>query len=166
MELASLRVKSPVGTLHIVGTPQGLCGLDFEEHRERLLARLELRFGSVRLNGGGSLEPAAKLLDAYFAGDLYALDRIEVDPGGSPFQRRVWSALRDVQSGQTASYGELACAIGRRGAARAVGAANACNPVAVVLPCHRIVASDGSLRGYAGGLERKRWLLQHEGGAE
>ncbi|TMA44133.1 MAG: methylated-DNA--[protein]-cysteine S-methyltransferase, partial [Deltaproteobacteria bacterium] len=88
---------------------------------------------------------------------------IRVDPGGTEFQRRVWGALRKVPPGRTVSYGELARAVGAPGAARAVGAANGSNPVGIVIPCHRVIGADGSLTGYAGGVERKEWLLGHEG---
>jgi methylated-DNA-[protein]-cysteine S-methyltransferase len=104
---------------------------------------------------------------AYFGGELRALDAIEVDPGGSPFQREVWKALRTIGAGETRSYQELASAVGRPSASRAVARANATNPIPVVIPCHRVIHSDGSLAGYGGGIERKRWLLRHEAaGAE
>ena len=102
-------------------------------------------------------------LERYFAGDLGALASVRVDPGGTVFQRRVWSALRQLPPGRTASYGDLARAVGAAGAARAVGAANGSNPVAIVIPCHRVIGADGGLTGYAGGVERKQWLLRHEG---
>ena len=100
---------------------------------------------------------------AYLDGDLAALDEIPVETGGTPFQRQVWQALREVGPGTTSTYGELARRLGRPTAARAVGAANGRNPVALVVPCHRIVGANGALTGYAGGVERKRWLLKHEG---
>ena len=97
---------------------------------------------------------------AYFAGDLRALDGVQVDPEGTPFQRRVWSALRDIPPGETRSYGELARLLGTH--PRAVGSANGANPVCLAIPCHRVIAADGKLCGYAWGEERKRWLLTHE----
>ena len=105
----------------------------------------------------------AAALSAYFAGDLRAIDAVAVDPEGTPFQRRVWAALRTISAGTTWSYAELARAVGQPAATRAVGAANGRNPIALVLPCHRVIASDGTLGGYGGGLEMKRWLLRHEG---
>jgi methylated-DNA-[protein]-cysteine S-methyltransferase len=103
-------------------------------------------------------------LRAYFAGDLGAIDQVPVQfDRGTPFQRDVWSALRAIPVGETISYAELARRVGRPSAFRAVGAANGQNPVGVVVPCHRVIASDGTLGGYGGGLERKRWLLAHEG---
>lgn len=105
----------------------------------------------------------AGALEAYFQGDLGALEAIEVAPEGTPFQRRVWEALRAIRVGTTSTYGELARAIGSPTASRAVGAANRENPVWIVIPCHRVIGASGQLTGYAGGLEVKRWLLQHEG---
>ena len=158
------RVESPIGTLTFVTRDGSLCALDFTDREARLRERLRRRFGPdatprpARDPGGH----AARLRD-YLAGDLDALADAPVDPGGTPFQEQVWRALRDVPSGTTRSYAEIAAAIGRPGAARAVGTANGRNPVALVIPCHRIVTADRSLGGYAGGLERKRWLLRHEG---
>ncbi len=102
-------------------------------------------------------------VEAYLAGDLHALDEITVNPGGTEFQQTVWSALREIPAGTTRTYAQLAASIGRPSAWRAVGLANGRNPVAIVIPCHRLVGSNGTLTGYAGGLERKRWLLHHEG---
>jgi methylated-DNA-[protein]-cysteine S-methyltransferase len=101
-------------------------------------------------------------LAAYFAGDLHAFDGVALDAGGTPFQQRVWAALREIPAGETISYLTLARRIGDPTAARAVGAANGSNPIAIVVPCHRVIASDGRLSGYAGGVHRKRWLLDHE----
>jgi methylated-DNA-[protein]-cysteine S-methyltransferase len=106
---------------------------------------------------------ARNVLTRYFDGDLRSLDEIDVELHGTEFQQRVWTALRSVPAGTTASYSELARRVGAPAAVRAVGAANGSNPVAVVLPCHRIIGSNGSLTGYGGGLHRKRWLLNHEG---
>jgi methylated-DNA-[protein]-cysteine S-methyltransferase len=100
---------------------------------------------------------------AYLDGDLESLTAVGTDSKGTEFEERVWSCLRTLKPGTTASYGELAARLGRPGAARAVGRANSQNPVALVVPCHRVVGGDGSLTGYAGGLERKKWLLTHEG---
>ncbi len=107
----------------------------------------------------------ARRVTAYFDGELGALDTIEVDPGGSPFQARVWQALRKIEVGGTRSYQELAASIGQPTAARAVARANATNPIPLVIPCHRVIHADGSLSGYGGGVERKRWLLRHEAAA-
>src|SRR5262249_39623059 len=108
------------------------------------------------------LEQARAAFANYFAGSAAALAALPLDPRGSDFQRRVWCALREIPLGATASYGEIARRIGAPGAARAVGDANRRNPIAIAIPCHRVVGADGRLVGYAGGLERKRWLLDHE----
>ena len=108
---------------------------------------------------------AARLRDAvsaYFAGDVEALDQIEIDPEGTDFQRAVWRAIREVPAGRTASYQEIARAVGKPAAYRAVGTATGRNPVGIAVPCHRIVRSDGGLGGYGGGLDRKEWFLDHE----
>jgi methylated-DNA-[protein]-cysteine S-methyltransferase len=102
-------------------------------------------------------------MDRYFKGEVGALDAIPVELNGTPFQRSVWHALRRIPGGTTISYAELAKRIGEPTAVRAVGTANGANPVAVIVPCHRVIGSDGRLTGYGGGLDRKQWLLQHEG---
>jgi methylated-DNA-[protein]-cysteine S-methyltransferase len=102
-------------------------------------------------------------VEAYFEGELTSVDEIAVCTEGTPFQKRVWGELRSIAAGTTLSYGELAKRIGRPGASRAVGSANGSNPIAIVVPCHRVIGSNGALTGYGGGMERKRWLLQHEG---
>ena len=112
---------------------------------------------------GGEDHPIAKAIDAYFAGDITALDAIPVRYEGTPFQQAVWEALRTIPAGETISYAELAVKVGRPAAVRAVGQANGRNPVWVVVPCHRVVAANGGLGGYSAGLDRKRWLLDHEG---
>ena len=101
-------------------------------------------------------------LSAYFDGDVCALDRIEVNLSGTPFQREVWQAIREIPAGRTASYSQIARAVGRPAAVRAVGTATGRNPAGIAVPCHRVVRADGSLGGYGGGLDRKQWFLDHE----
>jgi methylated-DNA-[protein]-cysteine S-methyltransferase len=139
--------KTPIGPLELL-TADG-----------KLLA---LGFGSTGMEGPLGKSEAAERVRAYFAGDVHALEAIEVAPEGTPFQQRVWALLRTIPVGETRSYGEVARAIGHPSAVRAVARANAQNPVALVIPCHRVIGSDGKLTGYAGGLPRKRWLLAHE----
>src|SRR6185369_5459798 len=103
-----------------------------------------------------------KEIDDYFAGDLRAIERIDCATNGTPFQQQVWNALRAIPVRTTWSYSALAARIGNASAVRAVGLANGANPIAVVVPCHRVIGTDGSLTGYGGGLARKRWLLAHE----
>jgi methylated-DNA-[protein]-cysteine S-methyltransferase len=156
------RFDSPLGPLTFTARDGKLCTLTFEQ--EAAVARqLERRFGAIRLVHADDPGGIATALGAYFGGRLEAIDRLEVDPGGTPFQARVWRALRAVPAGRTISYGELAEAAGSPRAARAVGAANHDNPIALVVPCHRTIGRDRRLVGYAGGLDRKRWLLTHEG---
>ena len=154
---------SPIGTIRI-GIHEGrLCALEFTDRWARVRPSVERRFGQANGQTGEDTAPIVRRLSAYFAGDLAALADIEVETGGTPFQRRVWAALRRIPAGRTASYRELARTIGAPAAMRAVGAANGANPVGIVVPCHRVIAADGTLGGYGGGLERKHWLLRHEG---
>ena len=161
MKLYTDRIEAAIGTILIATDDASLCALDFEDTRERMLSGLRARYGEVELAHQDPLGCASRVR-AYLAGELDALDDVPVDTGGTPFQRRVWAALRQIPCGSAISYGELATAIGAPRAARAVGAANARNPVAIAVPCHRVIGSSGALTGYAGGLERKRWLLAHE----
>jgi methylated-DNA-[protein]-cysteine S-methyltransferase len=177
MQAIVSEVDSPVGRLRIVTRGRTLCALEFVEGARPVssghVARVLAEKSKVNVAATPSSAPkrttdpaareVAQRLGDYFAGDLQALDGIEVDPSGTAFQRKVWGALRHVRAGQTLSYSDLARAIGAPKAIRAVGMANARNPIAIVVPCHRIIGADGSLTGYGGGLERKRWLLQHEG---
>jgi methylated-DNA-[protein]-cysteine S-methyltransferase len=119
--------------------------------------------GADWVRADAAFAEAHRQLTEYFAGARQRFD-LELKPAGTPFQRRVWRALREIPPGRTATYGELADRLGRPGAARAVGAANGLNPISIVVPCHRLVGADGSLTGYAGGLERKRFLLELEEG--
>jgi methylated-DNA-[protein]-cysteine S-methyltransferase len=117
----------------------------------------------VRLEARRSASGVRRALEAYLAGDLRAIDTVRVKARGTPFQQEVWAALRTIPAGRTMSYGALASHLNCPKAVRAVGVANGSNPIAVVVPCHRVIGADGSLTGYGGGLERKRWLLEHEG---
>lgn len=163
MELAFDRLDSPIGAIAVVARGGALCALDFDDCAERMQSILQRRFGSVTLRRESDPCGFTTRVRAYMDGALDALDDIEVDTGGTAFQRDVWSALRQIPCGETTSYGAMAKSMGRPGAARAVGITNGRNPVALVLPCHRVIGADGSLTGYAGGIERKRWLLRHEG---
>ncbi len=163
MKLRYDEIESEIGTLLLCVGEAGVCALDFEDTAARMKRMLEARFGEVELARERDPDGSASRVAAYLAGELDALDPLATDTGGTPFQQCVWSALRDIAVGETLAYGELARRVGRPGAARAIGSTNVRNPVALILPCHRVVGSDGSLTGYAGGLARKRWLLQHEG---
>ena len=157
---------TPIGVLTIVADEQHRLRVVGWDDRDISLQRsLRLQYGE----DGFSLEPCrdpgglTTAMNAYFAGDLAAIDRLPVETHGTPFQREVWAALRGIPCGTTISYAELARRIGRPAAVRAVGLANGANPVGVVVPCHRVIGADGSLTGYGGGIDRKRWLLAHEG---
>lgn len=158
--LATATLASPVGTLQLVASEMGLRAVLWpnddpnrvplgatEDHSDHLVLRA-----------------AAAELEEYFAGTRTRFS-MPLDPVGTPFQQQVWMALRTIPFGKTASYGEIAGAIGRPRAARAVGAANGRNPLSIVVPCHRIVGANGSMTGFAGGVRTKRWLLDHEGAA-
>ncbi|MCC6177256.1 MAG: methylated-DNA--[protein]-cysteine S-methyltransferase [Chloroflexi bacterium] len=164
MKLYREDIESPIGTLTAVASPSGLCALGFFDRQEEdLLACLHRRFPQgVEIVQAPAPGDIAEHLRAYFAGKLEALDAIPVDAGGTAFQQRAWTQLRRIPPGTTVTYGQLAATIGLPRAIRAVGLANARNPVAIVVPCHRVIGANGSLTGYAGGLERKRWLLDHE----
>lgn len=143
---------TPIGPLTLVQNADGrLLAAEFRDHPAP--------------PGHGPPPPAHlhAAFTAYFAGDLSALQHLPTAAAGTGFEQRVWAALRLIPPGHTLSYGELARSLGEPGASRAVGAANGRNPLAIIVPCHRVIGADGSLTGYAGGLFRKEWLLRHEG---
>ena len=157
------RVPSPIGTLLLVSDGKALRALDFDDHEPRMAHLLERRYGrAVTLTPARDPGGAATLIGAYLAGDLAAVERIPVRTDGTAFQERVWAALRAIPAGETITYGTLAARLGQPTATRAVGLANGANPVAIVVPCHRVIGAGRKLTGYGGGLERKRWLLDHE----
>ncbi len=159
------RIRTPIGSMFIVADSDGnLRGIDWTADETRLQHMLQIHYS----RNGFRLEPTRNpcgLADAilrYFAGEVQAIDTLPVQTVGTPFQQEVWHALREIPCGTTVSYAELAKRIGRPRAVRAVGLANGSNPVPIVIPCHRVIGSDGSLTGYGGGIDRKRWLLEHE----
>ncbi len=158
-------LATPVGELTLLTDDEDrLRVVEFEGYEARMVRLLDRQNGAGRWDVRDRDAPsrARAALDAYFAGDLRAVDAVPVATGGTAFQRRVWAALRDVPAGAPSSYGVLAARIGSPRGVRAAGLANGANPIAIVVPCHRIVGWDGRLTGYGGGLERKRWLLEHE----
>jgi methylated-DNA-[protein]-cysteine S-methyltransferase len=161
--LQKARIPTPIGALTAIVHDGALCVLAFPTERHDPLGRLEARFGPHRIERAADPLGVASRVAAYFEGDLRALDAIPVRTDGTDFQRGVWHALRRIPAGTTWSYARLADEVGAPSAVRAVGAANGRNPVPLVVPCHRVIASDGTLCGYGGGLDRKRWLLRHEG---
>ena len=158
------RVATPVGEVLLVTDGEGaMRALDFADYEDRMTRLLARHAPGASLKAGRAPEPVRAAVEAYFAGDVHALDGLTVTTGGTDFQRSVWKALRAIPAGETRTYGQLAAAIGSPKAVRAVGLANGRNPVGLIVPCHRVIGANGTLTGYAGGLERKRWLLQHEG---
>jgi methylated-DNA-[protein]-cysteine S-methyltransferase len=158
-------VPTPIGELVFLADEQGhLRSVDWTDHEQRMHLILKRQYRKSKL----SVEPRANpfgLTDAfaaYFAGDVHRLDTLPVATEGTTFQRNVWQSLRQIPVGETISYGTLAVRLGQPTAVRAVGLANGSNPVSIVVPCHRVIGSNGSLTGYGGGLPRKRWLLDHE----
>lgn len=163
MEWVTTHIKSPLGDLLVLLEGEVVIGLDFADGAARL-ARLLGKQHSPRVRTEVPAAPhMQRALDAYFEGDLNALNQVPVRLGGTEFQRRIWGALRDIPAGSVTSYGALARQIGAPNASRAVGLANGSNPIALILPCHRVIGANGTLTGYAGGLARKEWLLRHEG---
>jgi methylated-DNA-[protein]-cysteine S-methyltransferase len=160
------RIDTAIGEMILIADREGnLRAIDWVDYELRMLRLLRRHYGEK----GFSLEPAknpgglSDIIRRYFAGEVNAIDTLPVQTAGTPFQREVWRALREIPAGTTTSYAQLAERIGRPSAVRAVGLANGSNPIGVVVPCHRVIGSNGSLTGYGGGMERKRWLLEHEG---
>jgi methylated-DNA-[protein]-cysteine S-methyltransferase len=158
-----MTVESPIGPLTVAARGSRVCLLHFGPQSSYVEKSIAKWYPGMPVAKDADPAGTAKILERYFGGDLGSLDEVDVELHGTPFQQGVWMALREVRAGTTSSYAELAKRVGSPAAVRAVGAANGSNPVAVVLPCHRIIGSNGSLTGYGGGLQRKRWLLEHEG---
>jgi methylated-DNA-[protein]-cysteine S-methyltransferase len=158
------RLETPIGAALIVTDADGvLRAFDWEDHAARIKELLRLQYGAVELREARAPKAIRSALSAYFKGDLAALKSIAWRIAGTAFQQKVWKALPKIQPGTTMTYGALAAKLGAPNAMRAVGHANGSNPISVVIPCHRLIAADGSLVKYGSGLARKRWLLEHEG---
>ena len=157
------RVATPVGEVLLVTDAEGAVrALDFADYEARMTRLLRRHWGEATLVEGRTPPAVRAAVEAWFGGDLTALDGLKVRTRGTDFQRAVWASLRSIPAGETRTYGQLAAAIGSPKAVRAAGLANGQNPIAVIVPCHRVIGANGTLTGYAGGLERKRWLLDHE----
>jgi methylated-DNA-[protein]-cysteine S-methyltransferase len=158
------RLETPIGIALLVTDGDGfLRALDWEDYAPRMRELLRRYYGDLVLREARSPRAIRAALSAYFKGDLASLGAIKWRVAGTPFQRKVWNALPAIPAGTTMSYGALAAELGMPNAMRAVGHANGSNPLSVVVPCHRLIGANGSLVKYGGGLERKRWLLAHEG---
>jgi len=188
LTLVSETIDTPLGELEIITDKQGqLRALEWADFHQRLIQLLVRHYGNDRTSN----DPANKVtlknvtkadakagfslhqdeveasirqrIQDYFAGDLQAIDTLPVATAGTEFQRSVWQMLRTIPCGHVMSYGQMAAQLGNPGASRAVGLANGSNPISIVVPCHRVIGSNGTLTGYAGGVDRKKWLLTHEG---
>jgi methylated-DNA-[protein]-cysteine S-methyltransferase len=157
------RITTPIGEMVLVARDGVILLLEFADADSRVLREMKARFGSVDLQYTDNPFGLSAIIRDYFAGHLAAIDHLIADGGGSGFEGRVWAELRKIPCGTTVSYGSIAKTLGDLQLSRAVGTANGKNPVAIVVPCHRVIGSDGSLTGYGGGLRRKEWLLRHEG---
>ena len=165
IRLLTKELKTPIGEMVVVTDTGGkLRAVDWADYMSRMLGLLRIHYGKNGFTLETSQHPSdmTSAISRYFEGELTAIDALEVQTGGTPFQHEVWNALRRIPCGTTISYSQLAQRIGRPDAVRAVGMANGSNPVGVVVPCHRVIGAKGSLTGYGGGIERKRWLLEFE----
>ena len=160
------RLQTPIGELIVVADRDGkLRALDWTDHEANMRRLLDRHYGKKGYTLDKARDPGGltTAMRRYFKGDLAVLAKLTVATAGTPFQNSVWRALRKIKDGTAISYAELARRIGKPKAVRAVGLANGQNPISIVVPCHRVIGSDGSLTGYGGGLPRKKWLLEHEG---
>lgn len=160
------RLPTPIGELIVVADADGcLRTIDWTDHEKRMKQLLDRYYGKGRYTLTPKKDPGglSSAMKCYFKGDIAVLKSLPVATNGTPFQTDIWQALRKIEDGSTISYAELARRIGKPKAVRAAGLANGQNPISIVVPCHRVIGSDGSLTGYGGGLSRKQWLLEHEG---
>ncbi|OSN02586.1 MULTISPECIES: methylated-DNA--[protein]-cysteine S-methyltransferase [Lonsdalea] len=160
------KISTPIGELMVVADKDHhLRALEWSEFEGKLHQTLKRRYrdSPVRLTPSANPGGLSETLQRYFAGELTAIDTLPVAAAGTDFQQQVWKALRDIPCGSVMSYGQLAARLGRPTASRAVGMANGANPICIVVPCHRVIGAGGALTGYAGGIQRKQWLLIHEG---
>jgi methylated-DNA-[protein]-cysteine S-methyltransferase len=175
MHLVRTSISTPIGDMLALAGDEGLCALEFIEVKKRQTAASKERLSRLQARLRRWFPPhdivdedspvfarTRTWLSKYFAGEAAAIGDLPIDMHGAPFEKRVWQALLEIRAGETMSYGGIAKKLGSAGASRAVGAANGANPIAIIVPCHRVIGSSGSLTGYGGGLDRKTWLLNHE----
>ena len=167
LTLSRAVLTTPIGGMLALDSGEGLCALEFtgpEKRLTRLEARLRRWFPrhEIAHRDTPTIVRTRAWLEAYFAGAAADAGDLLLDMRGADFEKRVWVALRAIPAGETTSYGAIAKTLGSAGASRAVGAANGANPIAIIVPCHRVIGAAGSLTGYGGGLDRKSWLLDHE----
>jgi O-6-methylguanine DNA methyltransferase len=159
-------IETPLGPMLAIASDSALCVLEF--HRGERLTRLERRLArwfpphTFADEPNAVIEQTSAWLRGYFDGRAANAAAVPLEMRGAEFERRVWKALLDIPAGETRSYGDIARRLGDPGASRAVGMANGANPIAIIVPCHRVIGANGSLTGYGGGLDKKTWLLDHE----
>lgn len=159
-------IDGPLGQMMIVTDEQGaLRAFEWTDLNDRMTRLLDRQYKGIKVMLTKAKAPSCitNAIGSYFNGDLHALDSLVTVAGGTPFQRSVWAALRNIPVGQTRSYRDIAIAIGNPNGVRAIGLANGANPIGIIVPCHRVIGANGTLTGYGGGLNRKEWLLRHEG---
>jgi methylated-DNA-[protein]-cysteine S-methyltransferase len=157
------RIETPLGPMVLVAKDGVILVLEFADKGDRIERAFKGRVGDVELQPASNPFGISDRVRAYFAGDLTAIENLLTDGGGTPFEEKVWAELKCIPCGTTVSYGHIARKLGDIQHSRAVGLANGKNPIAIVVPCHRVIGADGSMTGYGGGLHRKEWLLRHEG---
>jgi methylated-DNA-[protein]-cysteine S-methyltransferase len=163
MKIDVTHMDTPIGQIVLAEQDGRLVALKLDRFPKPFDRALNKRFAGAEIAEGNGTSGVAHKLRRYFDGDVGALDEIEVDPGGTPFQASVWDALRRIPAGKTLAYSEVAAIAGAEHAVRAAGTAVGSNPIGIVIPCHRVIHKDGDISGYGGGDEMKRWLLEHEG---
>ena len=163
MDLYQHELESPVGIVYVISDGTNLRAVDFSGYEPRMHRLLARHYDRYVIHAARQASDDCTHLKDYFAGDLHAIDNLAVATNGTEFQRAIWAALRTIPAGTTVSYASIADQVGRPKACRAVGLANGSNPIAIVVPCHRVIGTNHNLTGYGGGIERKQWLLKHEG---
>ena len=157
------RIPTPIGDMILVAQDGVLLLLEFEDATGRVQREMKLRLKNFELQPTTNPFGLTDIIRDYYGGNIHAIDNILTDGGGTSFEKSVWAELRKIPCGSTVSYGHIARKLGDINMSRAVGTANGRNPIAIVVPCHRVIGGDGSMTGYGGGIHRKEWLLRHEG---
>ena len=157
------RIETPLGPMVLVARDGVILVLEFEDKGDRVERAFKARVGDVELQPASNPFGPSDRIRAYFAGELSAIENLLTHGGGTVFEEKVWAELKRIPCGTTVSYGSIARKLGDIQHSRAVGTANGKNPIAIVVPCHRVIGADGSMTGYGGGITRKEWLLRHEG---
>jgi methylated-DNA-[protein]-cysteine S-methyltransferase len=157
------KITTPIGEMVLIARDGVVLLLEFDDSKDRYMREIKARFGDEELQQSSNPFGFPDIVRDYFEGNLQAIDKLKADGGGTAFEQKVWAELRAIPCGVTKSYGEIARKLGDINLSRAVGTANGRNPIAIVVPCHRVIGSNGTMTGYAGGLHRKQWLLRHEG---